>query len=72
MLEKSDSPPSGISTTVVFTYRLTDGRAEAVSDGKDAFSRLRGTLKEVFQSLGGGEEFIRRERDNFCGPGKDT
>lgn len=72
VLEKLDGPPSGISTTVVFTYRLTVGRAEAVSDDKDAFSRLRGTLKDVFQSLGGGEEFIRRERENFYGSGKDS
>jgi hypothetical protein len=34
--------------------------------------RLRGTLKGVFQSLGGGEEFIRRERENFCGPEKHS
>ena len=50
VLEKWDGPPSGMSTTVAFTYRLAEGG---------------------FQSLGGGEAFIRKEREEFYGPGED-
>jgi hypothetical protein len=73
VLEKWEGPPKGMSTTVTFTYRLIgDSTRSSVPDGLDAFLKLRGTLKDVFQSLGGGEEFIRRERENFYGPGKDS
>jgi hypothetical protein len=37
------------------------------SETEIAFLRLRGIAKEVFRSLGGGEAFIRRERENFYG-----
>jgi len=56
-------PPSGQSTTVVFTYALEDGEKHA--EGIDAFLELRGIGKEVFASLGGGEAFLRREREDF-------
>jgi|HubBroStandDraft_6_1064221.scaffolds.fasta_scaffold294952_2 hypothetical protein len=72
-------PPSGQSTTVTFTYGF-DGAAQEPASGLDAFMALRGTGKEVFASLGGGEAFLRRERAEFSramktreaqgGPGK--
>jgi hypothetical protein len=34
-------------------------------------SRYRGIAKEVFQGLGGGDAFIRGERERFYGPGDD-
>ena len=34
----------------------------------DAWSRLRGTLREVFAELGGGEAYLRAERSNFYVP----
>ena len=33
----------------------------------DAWSRLRGALKEVFAELGGGEAYLRAERGKFYG-----
>ena len=33
------------------------------------FKKLRGVAKEVFRSLGGGETFLRKERERFHGPG---
>lgn len=33
------------------------------------FQKLRGAAKEVFHSLGGGERFLRNERERFHGPG---
>ena len=56
-------PPSGQSTTVIFTYELEDGEKHA--GGIDAFLALRGIGKEIFASLGGGEAFLRRERAEF-------
>jgi hypothetical protein len=72
VLEKWEGPPSGMSTTVVFTYRLLDDAGQAPSESAASmFLQLRGIGKEVFQSLGGGEAFIRKEREEFYGPGKD-
>ena len=72
-LEKLEGPPKKQATTVVFTFRLMNvplgsdqERAEA------AFLAVRGIAKEAFRRLGGGEAFIRRERENFYGPGKDS
>jgi 5-methylcytosine-specific restriction protein B len=71
ILEKWDGPQSGLSTTVAFTYRLLDEAQQVPSPSPDtSFLRLRGIAKEVFQSLGGGEAFIRKEREQFYGSGK--
>lgn len=72
LVDKS-GPPSGQSTTVTYTYQFV---AEEKKDGKvgdrqDAWNRLRGALKDVFAELGGGENYLRNERANFYGPGKD-
>jgi hypothetical protein len=72
-LEKLEGPPSGMSTTVTFTYRLTAGNAQTSIEAAEwPFLRLRGIGKEVFRSLGGGEAFIRKERQEFYGPGEDS
>ena len=72
VLEKWDGPPSGMSTTVTFTYRLLDEAGQTSSQPAEwPFLRLRGIGKDVFQSLGGGEAFIRKEREQFYGPGED-
>jgi hypothetical protein len=63
-LVSKTGPPSGQSTTVTFTYELMD-RDENKSDSLDAWKKLRGIAKDVFDSLGGGEAFIREERANF-------
>jgi hypothetical protein len=62
-LEHREGPPSGLSTTVVFTYRLNPEREKVTREG--AFHNLRGIAKTVFAELGGGESFIRTERDRF-------
>jgi len=63
-LVDATGPKSGLSTTVVFTYEFVDheGQPEA---GVDAWSRLRGALKDVFAEMGGGEAYLRAERSNF-------
>jgi hypothetical protein len=65
-------PPSGQSTTVTYTYEIVDeGQDNKSLDRQDAWNRLGGALKDVFAELGGGENYLRNERANFYGPGKD-
>lgn len=68
-------PPSGQSTTVTYTYEFVTneekGKKDKGVDRQDAWNRLRGALKDEFAELGGGENYLRNERANFYGPGKD-
>jgi hypothetical protein len=57
-------PPSGQSTTVMFTYEIVKDN-EKPAEGLDAFLALRGIGRDIFASLGGGEAFLRRERRQF-------
>jgi hypothetical protein len=59
-------PPSGKSTTVTYTYEFTDAKSPSPKD--DPWVRLRGALKSVFAELGGGEQYLRAEREEFHGP----
>jgi hypothetical protein len=56
-------PKSGQSTTVVCTYEFADPTSPAAH--LDSWLRLRGALKDVFSELGGGEAYLRAERENF-------
>jgi len=64
VLEKFEGPPSGLGTTATFTYRLTANRGPD-SEKEPFLLSLRGIAKDTFASLGGGETFIRSERENF-------
>jgi 5-methylcytosine-specific restriction protein B len=79
VLETKEGPPSGLSTSVVFTYRVVDEAAgsssvviEPTASAANPSTRflgllqLKGVGKEVFASLGGGERFIRSEREAFA------
>ena len=71
VLEKQEGPRSGQSTTATFIYRLS---GEVRSSGDEAEARwqsLRGIGKDVFASLGGGEAFLKNERENFYDRGRD-
>jgi hypothetical protein len=73
LLEKWEGPPSGMSTTVTFTYRVLDTVQQPSMQPEEwPFKKLRGVAKEVFGSLGGGEAFLREEREKFQGPGNAT
>ncbi|MGA8503140.1 MAG: hypothetical protein WB683_16410 [Candidatus Sulfotelmatobacter sp.] len=57
---------------MTYTYEFVDKREiSKEEDRRDAWNRLRGALKDVFAELGGGENYLRNERANFYGPGKD-
>jgi hypothetical protein len=68
-LESRVGPPSLVSTTVRFTYRLLRENGDAPGS-PSPFLGLRGIAKQVFQALGGGEAFIRAERDQFDKPSR--
>ena len=61
-------PPSGQSTTVTYTYEFID--TNPPSPKEDPWANLRGALKDVFADLGGGEQYLRAERDRFYGRGQ--
>ncbi len=70
-LVDATGPKSGLSTTVVFTYEFVDSEHQPDSErnsSNDAWSRLRGALKDVFAELGGGEAYLRAERSDFHDP----
>ena len=64
-LVERTGPPSGQSTTVTYTYEFLDTKPSSPRD--DPWIRLRGALRDVFAELGGGEQYLRAERDNFYG-----
>lgn len=70
LIEKKSSAPKGTSTTTVFTFRILDTGGSGKSPRTVTFADLRGIGKKTFEALGGGEAFIRNERENFYG--KDT
>ena len=61
-------PRSGMSTTVTYTYEFID---PVPAPAGDAWLRLRGALKDVFAELGGGENYLRKERAEFHSVGED-
>jgi hypothetical protein len=73
LLVSTTGPPSGQTTTVTYTYEFVDRQRneDRRPDRQDAWNRLRGALEDVFAELGGGENYLRNERTNFYGPGKE-
>jgi len=69
-LTEKDGPPSGQSPTVVFHYEILDAvgggqnSAKATTDLMDIY----GIGAEVFEKLGGGEQYLRREREELQFP----
>jgi hypothetical protein len=69
-LEKLDGPSSGQGEKVTFTYRLNE-HGESLKDARlAAIDSIYGVGKGIFAGLGGGEAFIRSQRENFFGPDK--
>ena len=72
VIESVEGPPSGAGSKLKITYRLNGAQDQATRASEDLpLLRLWGIGKEVFKSLGGAEAFIRSERENFYGPGKE-
>jgi hypothetical protein len=66
-LVSKEGPPSGYSTTVVYTYRLSSPESASDKSGprKSRLEALYGTLAEVYRELGGSENFIHSERERL-------
>lgn len=70
-LVETSGPPSGTSTTVVYTYEFGDESKAALpktSDAASIYAKLRqmeGILKDVYRELGGAERAIREEREGY-------
>lgn len=62
LLDRS-GPKSGQSTTVTYTYAFVGPMS--AKPAEDPWTSLRGALKDVFSDLGGGEAYLRAERNNF-------
>jgi hypothetical protein len=60
-------PPSGQSTTVTYTFAFIE-RDKSAAPHRDPWTDLRGALKNIFAELGGGENYLRKERDAFYPP----
>ena len=63
-LVSQTGPPSGQSTRVTFTYEII-GTTHESSSTENPIIHLRGIAKDLFAKLGGGEAFIRSEREHF-------
>lgn len=72
-LVSKEGPPSGYGTRAVFTYNLspadsTSSRHDSSDQGgrqRPSLEALYGVLSEVFRELGGGEKFLREERQKL-------
>lgn len=63
-LVSKTGPPSGQSTTVTYTYEFVE-TSDNQQAAQDPWEQLRGVLKSIFQELGGGEAYLRAEREKF-------
>jgi hypothetical protein len=73
VLAGKEGPPSGLSTSVVFTYEVGGNAIPSPSEAPQRpgspllkLLELKGIGKEIFAALGGGENFIRAERKAFA------
>ena len=71
-LVETSGPPSGTSTTVVYTYEFQDSAPRAAqsksAETTSIYAKLRqmeGILKDVYKELGGAEREIRDEREGY-------
>ena len=71
-LVKTTGPPSGTSTTVVYTFEFLDpvivAAAPAAPAGSSIFEkllRIEGILKDVYKEIGGAERAVREEREGY-------
>ena len=61
-LKNESGPPSGLGTKVVFTYRFLSKSSAA---GPKGLLSLLGIGKDLWKDWGGGESFLKGEREQF-------
>src|SRR6266849_2879903 len=65
VLKDVSGPPSGLSTTVKFTFEIVSSDTDEAPTKRHPLWDLLGIAKAVFEELGGGENFIKNERAKF-------
>ena len=77
LLEKRGGPVSGgPSTTVQFVYRILDpvdgsGTATPIIPNGAGLLELVGIFKDAYAQFGGGEEYLRKEREGLSFPAEE-
>jgi hypothetical protein len=69
-LVKREGPPSGRSSTVVYTFRIRERLGPVDHPGNLGVMALRGLGKSWLKAAGGGEAYLRREREGFDSNGE--
>lgn len=65
-LISKEGPPSGFGTRAEFTYRLPARKNLTPQETeKSRFEALYGGLSDIFSELGGGEKFLRNEKEKL-------
>lgn len=71
-LVETSGPPSGTSTTVVYTYEFCDSerntarsKTSEIASLYDKLKQMEGILKDVYRELGGAERAVREEREGY-------
>jgi hypothetical protein len=64
-LVEMSGPKSGQTTTVTYTYEFADAEPATGKKAEDPWIQLRGAMKDILQKYGGGEAYLRQERENF-------
>ena len=64
------APKSGQSTTVIYTYEFVDNKQPFLKE-EDPLELLWGSMKDIFAEYGGGEAYLRAEREKFYTDGAD-
>jgi hypothetical protein len=66
ILESVEGPPSGLGTRVIFHYKFSEFATSTSRQSSHVnFMRLRGLGKKTFAALGGGVDFLLKERREF-------
>ncbi len=63
-LEHREGPPSGVSASTRFTYRLNEAISAEATKPSSLWA-LRGAGKAVFKAVGGGQAFLTEERSQL-------
>ena len=72
LLVETSGPPSGTSTTVVYTYEFREyapntalSKATVAAPIYAKLRQMEGILRDVYKELGGAERAIREEREGY-------
>jgi hypothetical protein len=65
-LKDVSGPPSGMSTSVKFTFEIVPGVTGSDVAEANPLWQLRGIAKDMFEKVGEWEDLIRKEREQLC------